>query len=213
LGVIGLAVFVGAINVPRLVVAGLTVALHPAGYLMEEITEQQVPNWAICHERAVIVVSAATERDLGVIRGLTGNTVGSVIPVVALVQSATLEILRDCLHAGAVSCACIDWDTGDVVHVLEAAARRLVCVPVELLESLIEMALRKSDSVTDVCSDERSWLQALASGITTVKLATSIGYSEREMYRKLNALYKKMGVSNRAEALVLAARSGLIGDN
>jgi DNA-binding CsgD family transcriptional regulator len=53
----------------------------------------------------------------------------------------------------------------------------------------------------------------LASGITTVKLATSIGYSEREMYRKLNALYKKMGVSNRAEALVLAARSGLIGDN
>jgi len=41
-------------------------------------------------------------------------------------------------------------------------------------------------------------------------LARSSGYSEREMYRLLSALYARLGVTTRTEALLRADRWGLL---
>jgi DNA-binding CsgD family transcriptional regulator len=41
------------------------------------------------------------------------------------------------------------------------------------------------------------------------KLAEENGYAERTMYRRLSWIYRRLHASNRAEALVQAARQGL----
>ena len=57
---------------------------------------------------------------------------------------------------------------------------------------------------------EADWLRALGRGTTVTALAGRSSYSEREVYRRLGALYRKLGARNRAEALVAAARFGLL---
>ncbi|MEA2589098.1 MAG: hypothetical protein QOH66_2025, partial [Actinomycetota bacterium] len=41
-------------------------------------------------------------------------------------------------------------------------------------------------------------------------LAEKVGYSERALYRLLHALYGRLGVSNRTEAILQASRRGLL---
>lgn len=53
-------------------------------------------------------------------------------------------------------------------------------------------------------------LQALAHGSTVHELAQEVGYSERELFRILADLYRRMGVSNRSEAIVQVAMWGFL---
>ena len=55
-----------------------------------------------------------------------------------------------------------------------------------------------------------AWLRALADGVTVASLARASGYSQREMYRLLSALYARLGVDSRTEALLRADRAGLL---
>jgi len=43
-------------------------------------------------------------------------------------------------------------------------------------------------------------------------LAEQVGYSEREMFRLLGELYRRLGAANRSEALDKAARLGVFDD-
>jgi DNA-binding NarL/FixJ family response regulator len=58
----------------------------------------------------------------------------------------------------------------------------------------------------------RSWGGYASSprGGTVQDLAGQAGYSERALYRLLHALYSRMGVSNRTEAILQASRRGLL---
>ncbi len=61
---------------------------------------------------------------------------------------------------------------------------------------------------------ELAWLRFLASEETVADLAKRIGYSEREMYRRLRRLYSRVGASGRMGALLRVAplgSAGLIG--
>lgn len=49
-----------------------------------------------------------------------------------------------------------------------------------------------------------AWLRRLADGWTVARLASDAGYSERAMYRLLQALYQQIGVRTRLQAVVLA---------
>jgi DNA-binding NarL/FixJ family response regulator len=52
------------------------------------------------------------------------------------------------------------------------------------------------------------WLRQLAAGTTVANLAQQVGYSERAMFRMLQALYRQMGTPNRIEAILLAQSRG-----
>ena len=56
-----------------------------------------------------------------------------------------------------------------------------------------------------------AWLRALADGVTVSSLARASGYSQREMYRLLAALYARLGADSRTDALLRADRAGLLG--
>ena len=51
---------------------------------------------------------------------------------------------------------------------------------------------------------ELDWLRELAGGATVAQLAGRSGYSERAMFRLLRDLYRRLEVSSRTEALMLA---------
>lgn len=61
-----------------------------------------------------------------------------------------------------------------------------------------------------VSPEELGWLQRLAHGIRIIDLAAETNYSERSMYRHLSDLWRRLGVRNRQEAIVLAAHKGRI---
>lgn len=53
-------------------------------------------------------------------------------------------------------------------------------------------------------------MQSLAAGMTVAQLAAESGYAERSMHRLLRGLYERLGVHNRHEAIVVAARRHLL---
>jgi DNA-binding NarL/FixJ family response regulator len=57
---------------------------------------------------------------------------------------------------------------------------------------------------------ERTALRLLANGTATNGLADRLGMDAREIEARLDALFARMGVTGRAEALAAAGRRGLL---
>ena len=95
----------------------------------------------------------------------------------------------------------------DVVVAVAGAWRALTCLPVAAARALTGggTAERAALGARDVV-----WLRALADGVTVGSLARASGYSQREMYRLLAALYARLGADTRTEALLRADRAGLL---
>src|SRR5437870_1483143 len=61
-----------------------------------------------------------------------------------------------------------------------------------------------------ITHEELRWLSILVDGGTVHDLAEKVDYSERALYRLFHALYGRLGVSNRTEAILQASRRGLL---
>lgn len=96
----------------------------------------------------------------------------------------------------------------DVAVAVAGAWRALSCLPVSAARALSG----GSNGQAPVALSARDvlWLRALADGVTVGSLARTAGYSQREMYRLLAALYSRLGASSRTEALLRADRAGLL---
>ena len=57
---------------------------------------------------------------------------------------------------------------------------------------------------------ERSALEMLATGTTTIGMACRLGVSEPEIELRLSSLFARMGASNPTEAVIVASRRGLL---
>jgi DNA-binding NarL/FixJ family response regulator len=83
-----------------------------------------------------------------------------------------------------------------------------------VLPTLLARSMVRDNSMVlrlgGVGDNEVSWLRALASGETVAALGRRLGYSEREMYRRLHRLYTQIGARGRTDALLRAAKSGLL---
>jgi DNA-binding CsgD family transcriptional regulator len=59
----------------------------------------------------------------------------------------------------------------------------------------------------------KNTLRLLGQGGTVAALAQSAAYSEREIHRLLAGIYRRLGASNRTDALLRAERWGLLDDD
>jgi DNA-binding NarL/FixJ family response regulator len=57
---------------------------------------------------------------------------------------------------------------------------------------------------------ERAALELLATGTTTIGMASRLGVSEPEIELRLSSLFARMGASNPTEAVIVASRRGLL---
>jgi DNA-binding NarL/FixJ family response regulator len=81
-------------------------------------------------------------------------------------------------------------------------------LPVDVLRALTATAPNGQVHSRSPSTEEINWLRRLAHGSSVIDLAQQAGYSERMMFRLLRALYVKLQVSNRTEALIRARDEG-----
>lgn len=128
--------------------------------------------------------------------------------VVALCAKLDPQLWSVVLADGAAGIA--DWTAppGMLAAAIDAAARGELRVPIEFVRSLVRSATR--DLGPDLTSDEIRWLRRLSNGVSIRALHTEEYLSERELHRRLQNLYFRMGVRNRDQAVAKAGRLGLI---
>ena len=186
--------------------------LQAAGFASEEAQDLQ-PWVADGHNLAAALITLSGPQDCETLRRL--RTVHPDCALVALLRSSEVTAYLEALRAGAS--AAVPWEAEPelIVKVLQVALEGYSLLPLPVTRALMSatratMATRPSQVVTALTSQDVERLQLLAEGATVVDLARQVGYSEREMFRLLHNLYRRMGVDNRSEALVKAAQWGLL---
>jgi DNA-binding NarL/FixJ family response regulator len=130
-------------------------------------------------------------------------------PFVALVSDP--DLVPDALAAGASGVLPRDAAAPSVAAALAAAARRLVVLDPLLAEPLLRpRPPARAELVEDLTPREREVLDLLAQGLTNKAIAQRLGVSDHTAKFHVNSILGKLGAGTRTEALVLAARLGLI---
>lgn len=194
---------VGVVNTPELIRLGLSQALQPSGYEIEEVDDPVA--WAAEHPAAAMVLAVRDREDVDLVVDLSAR---HSIVVVAMVDSISADQLRLCLSAGARACVSPDWRREDLVLAIEAGLHGMAVIPSTVARSIAGDSVH--DGEFDLTQFQIDWLRDLAAGVTVRDLARRSGFSEREMYRRLRATYRTMGCSTRTEALLKATRRGML---
>ena len=184
---------------------GLSAAFAEARFAIEEPVS--LDEWIRLPGPRVLVVTVEVLGDCDVIRRCTG--VNPDLSVLALLRDPTAEMYIRALQAGAAGAAPWTASPEAIIAVVEAARHQHVLLPQEVVQEITASALLSAE-LRAIGPSDVEWLQMMAQGKTVAELARAVGYSEREMFRLLRQLYDRMGVRNRTEALLKAARCGLL---
>ena len=128
------------------------------------------------------------------------------LSLVVLLRKPSVSATALAVEAGAAAVAGWDVDGPTLVALVDAACTGLVAVPRRVARRMAAGA--SSQAPVDLTEDERHVLADLCQGVSVSQLAVRLGYSERETFRRLAQLYRKMGVANRTGAVMAAARWG-----
>lgn len=130
--------------------------------------------------------------------------------VVALLPDPTASEHAHALGHGATGT--VDWhaEPEEIVAVLRVALEGRTRLPVAIVRALAGEWPGAHALRPEFNEEEIEWIADLARGTAVARLADDTGYSERAMFRRLHDIYTRLGVGNRAEAIVAAERLGLL---
>ncbi len=129
-------------------------------------------------------------------------------PVVALVQDE--QAARAVLASGAAGALLRSAEPATIGAALAAAARGLTVSDGHFPHLRPLPEVRTAASPGDFTPREREVLALLAEGLPNLAIAERLGISRHTVKFHVNALLQKLGVERRTEAVVRAARLGLI---
>jgi DNA-binding NarL/FixJ family response regulator len=128
--------------------------------------------------------------------------------VVVLTMHSGDEQIFAAMEAGASAFVGKDAPSSEVV---EAARHAAVSPRSFLCAGLTDAMLRRATAVaTQLTSREHDVLKLLADGLSAAEIGSRIHLSESTVKSHLAKIYQKLGVTNRAQALVTAMRTGLL---
>jgi DNA-binding NarL/FixJ family response regulator len=184
---------------------GLDALLSEAGYEPFQVDRQTGPGSWAAMVAAVFVVTDLRQLDL--VRAV--RTERPEIPIITLMAVEGTSAQLDALRSGAISA--LSWDTSreTILRAVEAAFAREGLLSGALVRALASGAAAAGERIP-VDESEAAWLRKLYQGVAVSKLAVAEGYSEREMFRRLSGLYRRMGAANRYQAITLAVGWGLL---
>ncbi|WP_253835602.1 helix-turn-helix transcriptional regulator [Actinokineospora globicatena] len=162
--------------------------------------------WAARSGDRVVVLTLAAQADWVLLERLSG--LATVIAV--LDEDSDLTAIR-ALRLGAGSVVSRGASTAVMRRALDAVLAGDAVVPRSVVRELVSSSRPGGGEVPRLLEEEVRWLRLLASGTTIASLAATAGYSERAMYRLLNSVYDKLGVTRRTEALIKANAYGWLG--
>jgi two-component system nitrate/nitrite response regulator NarL len=131
----------------------------------------------------------------------------SELPVLALVDSR--EAAADALSAGAQAVLARDGDSSRLVAALRAAIRGLLLVDERFSAALVRERPVLPDA-EPLTAREAEVLQLLALGLPNKVIAQRLAISDHTAKFHVNAILAKLGADTRTEAVVRAARLGLV---
>ena len=131
------------------------------------------------------------------------------VAIVALLEDATVTGYRRALRLGLAGTVSREAPTEQIVAVVCAALAGTTLLPCPIARQLAERG--GVEQPLPISDHEAGWLRAMADGATIATLAQAARYSERQMHRLIANLYKRIGAANRQQALVFAARYGILG--
>jgi DNA-binding NarL/FixJ family response regulator len=180
---------------------GLAAALAESGFAVEEraALEESVGD---ADAVAFTVDSEETWAALGPLVAAPGPA------VVVLLEDAGVSSYRRALRLGVAGAVGRDAPTEDIVAAISAALAGTTFLPCSIARQLADRC--GTDEPLPISDSEARWLQAMADGTTIASMAQAARYSERQMHRLIANLYKRIGAANRQQALVFAARYGIL---
>jgi DNA-binding NarL/FixJ family response regulator len=130
--------------------------------------------------------------------------------LVALLENPSVAHYRRALCLGLEGAVPRDAAIEQIVGAVEAALTGIMLLPSPIARQLADGS--GVDEPLPISDCEIGWLRAMAEGATIAKMAQAARYSERQMHRLIANLYKRIGAANRQQALVFAARYGILDD-
>lgn len=162
--------------------------------------------WVRRFPRAVVLLTLISQPDWELLSRL--HQADSSPPVIALIEEASAALGVRAVRAGARSILARRATTGALQRTVEATLDGQAVLPAEVAAALASGAEPPGSGQPILSKRQLEWLQQLAAGSTVTQLAQRAGYSERAMFRLLQALYQEMGVRTRIEAIMLARDLG-----
>lgn len=184
---------------------GLAAALADAGFRLADPPDLVAWLGEAAHPMVVVTFRCPDQAALAARVHAADDTV----PLVGLVTADCPEEYRQALQAGVCAAACVDAPVEALVELVDAACRGWAMLPPAVLRMLARAGYIAPEA-PELTPPEVALLRALASGTPVEAVARAHGCSERVMYRQLRRLRSRLGATCREDALVRAARWGLL---
>ncbi|MCU1483693.1 MAG: hypothetical protein JWN67_439 [Actinomycetia bacterium] len=123
---------------------------------------------------------------------------------VVAVDDLSAGVVRNYLSRGLPSVVDRRWPVARIAHVVVEAAAGCSVLPSELVREALTGDRPAVD--LDLSAEERSWLEAFAQGRSSGWVARQAHISERQLYRRLQNIYERLGVTNRSAAIAVLSR-------
>lgn len=141
------------------------------------------------------------------------------LPPDAAARAPTLVLLGDALprgwavraaRAGARAVLPRTASADAIIAAVEAAAAGLLVLPSDALAEVAQGTAARTAPPEALTAREAQILALLAEGLVNKQIAARLGISRHTVKTHLGALFHKLGVSTRAEAVAAGARAGVI---
>jgi DNA-binding NarL/FixJ family response regulator len=183
---------------------GVGAILSAAGHSVEAPLD--VVAWAHGRQNCLVLLSLCTERDWGLLAQLCTGAAGRLI--IALLDDGSELLGAQAMRIGARSVLPREVTVGSLERAVAATLDGETVMPAGVAQALAEGVRLAPARLPALSAEQVSWLRQLAAGSTVARLAGEAGYSERAMFRMLQALYRKLGARSRIEAILRAQEQG-----
>jgi DNA-binding NarL/FixJ family response regulator len=130
--------------------------------------------------------------------------------IIALLPTLEGDTAAGALRAGAAAVVGRDDQPERLVAIIDHALAGDALLPVELARHLAHNPPVDALEELGVTPEELGWLRGLADNWSIARIAAEADVSERTMYRRLDQLFRRIGVGNRAEAIAWATRRAFL---
>ena len=183
---------------------GVVTVLSAAGHVVD--TPDDLLAWLRQGQNGLVLLTLDTSRSWEALRRLRAGT--DEYLVIAMLADESAAAGAKAVRAGARSVLPRGTSAAVLTRTVEATAGGQAVLPAEVVAALLTGVASGDGGESALTVEQRVWLRHLADGMTVARLAEQVGYSERAMFRLLQALYRRLGARTRIQAIVRAQEQG-----
>jgi NarL family two-component system response regulator LiaR len=132
------------------------------------------------------------------------------IQIIALTSFPEKDLVHRALQAGAISYLLKNVSAHELAKAIRSARIGRPTLAPEATKALIRTARQEPPPGHDLTPRERQVLALMVEGLSNPEIAKDLSVSRSTARAHVSQILSKLGVTNRAEAIALAFRSGLV---